>query len=94
MTAIHETAYPRLKPNPSTDELEKNFKPTYDEIFLMEDSTKSSLSDVYKLEGVRKVHACGSLITDLSKKLPPSYREYPFLCLLIRLDSVKMQKIM
>ncbi|CEG56883.1 DUF4158 domain-containing protein [Legionella fallonii] len=49
MTAIHETAYPRLKPNPSPDELEKNFKPTYDEIFLMEDSTKSSLSDVYKL---------------------------------------------
>ncbi len=49
MTAIHETAYPRLKPNPIPDELEKNFKPTYDEIFLMEDSTKSSLSDVYKL---------------------------------------------
>lgn len=23
MTAIHETAYPRLKPNPSRDELEK-----------------------------------------------------------------------
>jgi hypothetical protein len=49
MTAIHETAYPRLKTNPRPDELEKNFKPTYDEIFLMEDSTKSSLSDVYKL---------------------------------------------
>lgn len=39
MTAIHETAYPRLKPHPTPDELEKNFHPTKDEFLLMEDST-------------------------------------------------------
>lgn len=42
MTAIHETAYPRLKPNPTPTELEKNFKPTFDEIMLMENSTRSA----------------------------------------------------
>lgn len=35
MTAIHETAYPRLKPHLSPNELEKNFRPTEDEIILM-----------------------------------------------------------
>ena len=39
MTAIHETAYPRLKPHPTPDELEKNFRPTKEEFLLMEDST-------------------------------------------------------
>ncbi len=48
MTAIHETAYPRLKPHPSPTELEKNFKPTFDEIMLMENSTRSA-STINKL---------------------------------------------
>lgn len=48
MTAIHETAYPRLKPNPTQDELEKNFKPTRDEIVLMEENTRR-LSGTNKL---------------------------------------------
>ncbi|HHX8417257.1 TPA: Tn3 family transposase [Legionella pneumophila] len=42
MTATHETAYPRLKPNPTPDELEKNFKPTHEEIILMEEETHYS----------------------------------------------------
>lgn len=42
MTAIHETAYPRLKPNPTPIELEKNFMPTYDERVLMEESTRKA----------------------------------------------------
>jgi hypothetical protein len=44
MTAIYETAYPRLKPHPTPTELEKNFKPTFDEIMLMEESTRSALA--------------------------------------------------
>jgi hypothetical protein len=48
MTAIHETAYPRLKPHPTPTELEKNFKPTFDEIMLMENRTRSA-SAVNKL---------------------------------------------
>lgn len=42
MTAIHETAYPRLKPNPTPTELEKNFMPTDDERILMEESTRAT----------------------------------------------------
>lgn len=42
MTAIHETAYPRLKPHPTPDELEKNFTPSNDEYLLMEESTTFS----------------------------------------------------
>lgn len=41
MTAIHETAYPRLKPHPTPMELEKNFMPSGDERILMEESTRS-----------------------------------------------------
>ena len=48
MTAIHETAYPRLKPHPTPTELEKNFKPTFDERMLMEDSTRKT-SEINKL---------------------------------------------
>ena len=35
MTAIHETAYPRLKPNPDEYELKQNFFPTTQEIELL-----------------------------------------------------------
>ena len=35
MTAINETAYPRLKPNPTEQELNKNFLPTKKEIGLL-----------------------------------------------------------
>lgn len=48
MTAIHETAYPRLKPHLTQAELEKNFKPTWDENILMEESTNAN-SPVNKL---------------------------------------------
>ena len=41
MTAIHETAYPRLKPHPTPEELERNFMPTFDERILMEESTRA-----------------------------------------------------
>lgn len=40
MTAIHETAYPRLKPKPTPKELEKNYKPSVEEIYLLNKSTR------------------------------------------------------
>lgn len=49
MTAIHETAYPRLKPHPTSMELEKNFMPTDDDRILMEESTHSSATITNKL---------------------------------------------
>lgn len=39
MTAIHETAYPRLKPNPNKQELKQNFLPTQAEIDLLNVNT-------------------------------------------------------
>ncbi len=59
MTAIHETAYPRLKPNPTPAELEKNFKPTFDEIILMEESTRSaSLTNKLSFMVTLKCYQC------------------------------------
>lgn len=48
MTAIHETAYPRLKPNLTGKELEQNFAPNLRELFLMENYTRKK-SSVTKL---------------------------------------------
>jgi hypothetical protein len=39
MAAIHETAYPRLKPNPDEQELKQNFLPTQAEIALLKTNT-------------------------------------------------------
>lgn len=42
MPIIHETAYPRLKPNLTDKELEENFAPNVEELQLMQNNTKSS----------------------------------------------------
>ena len=39
MTAIHERAYPRLKPNPDEYELKQNFFPTKQETKLLNKNT-------------------------------------------------------
>ena len=39
MTAIHDTAYPRLKPNPDEQELKQNFLPIKAELELLNKST-------------------------------------------------------
>lgn len=44
MAAIHETAYPRIKPNLSRKELKEIFTPTPDELFLLNSKTKRTLS--------------------------------------------------
>ena len=41
MTAINETAYPRLKPNPTQQELKQNFLPTPEEFKLLNGNTSS-----------------------------------------------------
>lgn len=43
MAAINETAYPRVKPNLSHNELKEIFTPTEEEIFLLNSKTKKTL---------------------------------------------------
>lgn len=43
MAAIHETAYPRIKPNLTYKELKEIFTPTEEELFLLDSRTKKSL---------------------------------------------------
>jgi TnpA family transposase len=43
MPAIHETAYPRIKPHLSPKELENVFKPNEEEFYLLNSNTKKSL---------------------------------------------------
>jgi Tn3 transposase DDE domain/Domain of unknown function (DUF4158) len=43
MPAIHETAYPRMKPNLSHNELKEIFTPTEEELILLNSKTKKSL---------------------------------------------------
>src|SRR5438477_11482335 len=43
MPAIHETAYPRMKPNLSHKELKEIFTPTEEELILLDSKTKKSL---------------------------------------------------
>lgn len=44
MAAIHETAYPRIKPNLSIKELKELFTPTEEELLLLSSKTKKTLS--------------------------------------------------
>lgn len=43
MAAIHETAYPRIKPNLSHKELKEIFTPTEEELILLDSKTKKTL---------------------------------------------------
>lgn len=44
MTAIHETAYPRIRSNLSDRELEELYTPTSDDLSFIHRSTKSSVA--------------------------------------------------
>jgi hypothetical protein len=44
MTAIHETAYPRIRSNLSDKELEEVYTPTPDELAFIQRSTKSTVA--------------------------------------------------
>ena len=43
MAAIHETAYPRIKPNLTYKELKEIFSPTKEELILLDSRTKKTL---------------------------------------------------
>jgi hypothetical protein len=43
MAAIHETAYPRIKPNLTKEELKEIFAPTEEELVLLNANTKKTL---------------------------------------------------
>ena len=43
MAAIHETAYPRIKPNLSHQELKEIFTPSEEELALLNRKTKKTL---------------------------------------------------
>lgn len=43
MAAIHETAYPRIKPNLNRRELKEIFTPTQEELILLDSKTKKTL---------------------------------------------------
>ena len=59
MTAIHETAYPRLKPNPTEAELQQNFTPTKVEIGFMDQHTRiNSLHTRFGFMLSLKCHQC------------------------------------
>ena len=59
MTAIHQTAYPRLKPNPTEAELQQNFAPTKTEIGFMDQHTRiSSLHTRFGFMLSLKCHQC------------------------------------
>ena len=76
MTALHETAYPQLKPHLTLKELEKNFSPTYDEKILMEESTwEASMTNKLGFMIMLKCYQCLGYAISV-KKVPDSVVHY------------------
>lgn len=76
MAAIYETAYPRIKPNLTMDEIEEIFKPTEDELQLLISRTKASklLPRLGMLMLLKSYQYLGRAIK--IDKLPLSIKEY------------------
>lgn len=76
MTAIHETAYPRLKPHLTPTELEKNFSPIYSEKILMEESTReASITNKLGFMVLLKCYQCLGYAISI-KNVPDSVTDY------------------
>ncbi len=76
MTAIHETAYPRLKPHLTLTELEKNFSPIYSEKILMEESTReASITNKLGFMVLLKCYQCLGYAISI-KNVPDSVTDY------------------
>ena len=76
MTAIHETAYPRLKPHLTLTELEKNFSPIYSEKILMEESTReASITNKLGFMVLLKCYQCVGYAISI-KNVPDSVTDY------------------
>lgn len=94
MTAIHETTYPRLKPNPDEQELRQNFLPSEAELELLHTNTSersphSQLGFMLSL----KCFQCLGYHTSINA-IPKAIVEYVSGCLGTQLNKVKLQNYM
>ena len=94
MTAIHETAYPRLKPNPDEQELIQNFLPSEAELELLYRNTseRSPHSQLGFMLSLKCFQCLGYHIP--INAIPKSIVEYVSSCLGTQLDKVKLQNYM
>ncbi|HAU1598911.1 TPA: Tn3 family transposase [Legionella pneumophila] len=94
MTAIHETAYPRLKPNPDNQELKQNFLPSKAEHELLNKSTseKSPHSRLGFMLSLKCYQCLGYHIP--INTIPKPIIEYIANCIEIKVDKVKLQNYM
>ena len=94
MTAIHETAYPRLKPNPDEYELKQNFSPTKEEIELLNKNTskKSPHSQLGFMLSLKCYQCLGYHIP--INAIPKPIIEYVANSIEIKLDKTKLQNYM
>ena len=94
MTAIHETAYPRLKPNPDEQELKQNFLPTEAELELLNKSTseKSHHSRLGFMLSLKCYQCLGYHIS--INTIPKPIIEYIANCIEIKVDKAKLQNYM
>ncbi|MCW8399477.1 DUF4158 domain-containing protein [Legionella sp. PATHC038] len=94
MTAIHDTAYPRLKPNPDEQELKQNFLPIKAELELLNKSTseKSPHSRLGFMLSLKCYQCLGYHIP--INTIPKPIIEYIANCIDIKVDKVKLQNYM
>ncbi|MDA7742375.1 Tn3 family transposase [Francisellaceae bacterium] len=94
MTAIHETAYPRLKPNPDKQELEQNFTPANSEFDLLNANT-SGLSAHSQLGFMLslKCYQCLGYHIQINT-IPKVIIEHVSRCLDVEIDKQKLQSYM
>ena len=94
MTAIHETAYPRLKPNPNEQELKQNFLPTPLEIELLKKntSTKSSHNQLGFMLSLKCYQCLGYHIA--INAIPKLIVEYVAKCIAVKIDKDKLRSYM
>ena len=94
MTAIHETAYPRLKPNPDEYELKQNFFPTKQEIELLNKNTskKTPHSQLGFMLSLKCYQCLGYHISINS--IPKPIINYVANSIKIELDKSKLQNYM
>ncbi|HGU7301568.1 TPA: DUF4158 domain-containing protein, partial [Legionella pneumophila] len=94
MTAIHDTAYPRLKPNPDEQELKQNFLPIKAELELLNKSTseKSPHSRLGFMLSLKCYQCLGYHIP--INTIPKPIIEYIANCIDIKVDKIKLQNYM
>lgn len=94
MTAIHETAYPRLKPNPNEKDLKYNFQPTDEEVNLLSKHTsqKSPHSRLGFMLSLKCYQCLGFHIS--INVIPRPIVDFIATCLDIKYDKDKLKSYM